>query len=316
MTNFKNTKASPDCLRKLRTKLRLTTLLSGLSILQIALTDPAQAGPEYQRHYDLGKDFLQRQEYKLAMQELTLAAGKPATPVEVAAALVDRGTAHSELKEYTAALADFDRAITLDSKSHLAYNNRGVVFFRQGQPEKAIPDFDKALALDINDKYAVVNRAGAYLMTDRAATLAVNTENWLKQKKWHSDFAAQAAVLTALAYLAGGDKTRATAITQAAVKNLDKLIWPYQMLSYLNGKLEPEKVVEASQESTYELTQAECYMGLDYYIQGKSSFDKAKDKLSFVVKHGTTNSVEYWVGKYYLAKLEPRKTSLPIKTAH
>jgi lipoprotein NlpI len=291
-------------------------VLSGLAVLAIALATPAQAGPEYQRHYDLGKDFLQRQEYKLAIQELTLAAGKPASPVELAAALVDRGTAHSELKEYPAALADFDRAITLDGKSHLAFNNRGVVFFRQGQPDKAIPDFDRALALDGEDKYAVVNRAGAYLMTDRPAALAINTENWLKQKKWHSDFAAQAAVLTALAYLAGGDKAHAQSITQIALKNLNKLLWPYQMLSYLNGKLEPEKVVEASQESSYELTQAECYMGLDYYIQGKSTFDKARDKLAFVVKHGTTNSVEYWLGKFYMAKLEPRKTSVPTKPVH
>jgi lipoprotein NlpI len=268
---------------------------------------PTLASAEFQRHYELGKDFLQRQEYKLAIQELNLAATAKATPTEVASALVDRGTAYTELTNYKAAIADFDRAIALDGTSHLAYNNRGVVYFRQGIADQAIANFDKALALDGDDKYAVVNRAGAYLMTDRAASLAPATEKWLKSKKWRSDFAAQAAVLTALAYLAGGDKAHAASLTNEALKSLDKLLWPYPMLSYLAGKSAPEKVVEESQDSTYDLTQAQCFLGFDAYIKGRANYDIAREKLEFVIKHGTTNSVEYWVAKFVLAKIaKPR----------
>ena len=268
-------------------------------------SSPALAGPEYDRHYELGKDFLQRQEYKLAVQELSLAVGKPASPNQIAAALVDRGTAYSEQKNYTAALADLDRAITLDGKSHLAYNNRGAVFYRQGLADRAIADFDRALALDNEDKYAVINRAGAYLLTDRAAKLAINTENWIQSKKWKSDFSAQAAVLTILAYLSGGDSARAQALTQTALKSVDKLPWPYAMLSYFAKKANAEAAVESAQDSTYDLMQAQCYLGLDYYFRGKQFTDLAREKLTFVTKHGTANSVEYWLGKYYLAKMSP-----------
>ncbi len=265
---------------------------------------PVLANAQYQTHYDLGKDFLQRQEYKLAIKELDIAVVQPVTPVELAVALVDRGTAYSELKDYKSALRDFDRAIALDGKSHLAYNNRGVVYLRQGLADNAIKNFDAALAIDEEDKYAAVNRAGAYLMTNRAASLAPATEKWL-QKRWHSDFAAQAAVLTVLAYLAGGDKSDADRLTKQSLKALDKLHWPYQMLAHLSGKYGNEKVVESAEDSTYELTQAQCYIGLEAFIKGKASYDLARDKFDFVVKHGTTNSVEYWIGKYFMAKLDP-----------
>ncbi|MBS1997382.1 MAG: tetratricopeptide repeat protein [Cyanobacteria bacterium SZAS LIN-2] len=275
---------------------------------------PALASAEYQRHYDLGKDFLQRQEYKLAIQELTLAADKQASPSELAVALVDRGTAYSELGNYKAALSDFDRAIALDGKAHLAFNNRGVVYFRQGIADKAISNFDQALALDPTDKYAVVNRAGSYLLTDQAAGLAPKTEAWLRDQKWKSDFSAHAAVLTALAYLSGGDKASAQKLTTEALKKLDRLHWPYPMLSYLAGKVTPEKVVEASADSTYDLTQAQCFLGVDAFIKGKANYDVAREKLGFVTKHGTTNSVEYWVAKAFLKRI--KGPAAPAKTGH
>jgi lipoprotein NlpI len=280
------------------------------------LFQPVLASAEFQRHYELGKDFLQRQEYKLAIKELDIAASAKATPAELSTALVDRGTAYSELKDYQTAIQDFDRAIALDGTSHLAYNNRGVVYFRQGIADKAISNFDRALALDGEDKFAAVNRAGAYLMTDRAAKLAPATEQWLEQR-WQSDFAAQAAVLTVLAYLSGGDKTRADSLIQRSLKTLDKLHWPYQMLSYLGGKISAEKVVERAEDSTYELTQAQCYLGINAYIKGKATLDLARNKLEFVIKHGTTNSVEYWVGKFFMAKIAPPiKPDKTGKTGH
>jgi len=298
-----------------KTRLIAHSVLPAMILASLVLTPAASAGSEFDRHYDLGKDFLQRQEYKLAIQELTIAADKQAPPVELAKALVDRGTAYSELANYKGALADFDRAITLDGKSHLAFNNRGVVFLRQGIADKAISNFDQALVLDPKDKYAVVNRAGAYLLTDKASKLAPNTEAWLKGQKWQSDFGAHATVLTALAYLSGGEKAEARRLTNEALKKLDRLHWPYAMLSYLGGKISPEKVVEESQDSTYDLTQAQCFLGLDAYIKGKENYDVARDKLGFVVKHGTTNSVEYWLAKATLAKLKPPTAALPAAQA-
>ena len=60
------------------------------------------------------------------------------------------------------ALADFNKAIELDPNYSSAYNNRGVVYHRQGKYRLAIKDFTKAI--ELNPNYAVVyeNRSQTY----------------------------------------------------------------------------------------------------------------------------------------------------------
>jgi len=46
------------------------------------------------------------------------------------------------------AIADFDAAIKLNRKQADAYDNRGVTYWKMGEPEKAAADFRKALKID------------------------------------------------------------------------------------------------------------------------------------------------------------------------
>ena len=117
----------------------------------------AQASAEYDRHYAVGKDFLNREQYKLAVDEFTQALKASNSAI----ALVDRGTAYSELKQYDAAINDLNQAIKIDSKNPLAYTVRGVVYFRSFRAKQAIADFDQALPMleltltDTNDQTVV-----------------------------------------------------------------------------------------------------------------------------------------------------------------
>jgi len=56
------------------------------------------------------------------------------------------------LKKYDEAIADFSQAIQIESKSDLAYYNRGNVYSDIGQYEKAVEDYNHAL--EINPQYA------------------------------------------------------------------------------------------------------------------------------------------------------------------
>ena len=78
-------------------------------------------------------------------------------------AYTNRGFARDNLIRYDAALADFDKAITL-SKTYAKrypypYNGRGVVFWRQKHLDRALHEFDTAIRID--KKYAdpLVNKA-------------------------------------------------------------------------------------------------------------------------------------------------------------
>ncbi|GAF91447.1 unnamed protein product, partial [marine sediment metagenome] len=54
--------------------------------------------------------------------------------------------------QYTQAISDYTRAIELNPKYALAYNNRGLAYGNLGQYSKAISDFTRAI--ELNPKYA------------------------------------------------------------------------------------------------------------------------------------------------------------------
>ncbi len=274
--------------------------------LSLCWPGAATASAEFDRHYEVGKDFLQREQYKLAVAEFTEALKQ----TKSATALVDRGTAYSELKNYQAALNDLTKAISIEPKNGLAYTIRGVVYFRSNRPQLAIKDFDTALTINPNDKFAVVNRAGAYLISENPGQLARNTLNWLDRTGWKSDFATHATVLTCLAYRMSHDDKQVEAISAQGLKKLDRLLWPYPLLKFWQNKIDHEKLLSVAEDSTYDLAQCQAFLGLDAFSKGDLS--TARTKLSFVSNHGVVNSVEYWLAKHYLEKIDQKPQAAPI----
>jgi tetratricopeptide (TPR) repeat protein len=59
----------------------------------------------------------------------------------------DRGLAALGDAEYSSAIADFDRAVSLAPEMAEAFANRGLAHFQAGEPERAVADFSKALDL-------------------------------------------------------------------------------------------------------------------------------------------------------------------------
>ena len=279
----------------------LKSLLS-IAVCITSFMPAAQASAEYDRHYAVGKDFLNREQYKLAVDEFTQALKASNSAI----ALVDRGTAYSELKKYDAAINDLNQAIKIDGKNPLAYTVRGVVYFRSFRPKQAIADFDQALALSKDDKYALVNRAGAYLMLDNPGAFAKNTLDWLDRSQWKSDFSGHAACLSVLAYKFSKQPIQAKSLSELSLKKLNRLLWPYSVFKYFVGKEDQEKLLEHAENSTYDLAQCQAFLGLDAYSRGDVAV--ARDKFLFVSKHGVVNSVEYWLAKFYLDKINSVKT--------
>ena len=76
----------------------------------------------------------------------------------VAGIYVDRGVAQLQKGDSDAAIAEFDKAIMLDSESANAFVNRGKARANKGSFDAAIADYDKATALDPDDALAYNNR--------------------------------------------------------------------------------------------------------------------------------------------------------------
>ena len=75
---------------------------------------------------------------------------------------IDQGVNLIKKGQYNEAIVSLDQAIQIDPDYALAYNYRGLAYFRTKSFDKALTDFDKAIQLNPNFAVAYNNRAYAY----------------------------------------------------------------------------------------------------------------------------------------------------------
>ena len=73
-----------------------------------------------------------------------------------------RGATYNDLGLDDAALADLDKAVSLDPRHPLAHNTLGLVRARLGQLEQAVEDFSLAIAINPGFALAYNNRGAVY----------------------------------------------------------------------------------------------------------------------------------------------------------
>ena len=87
---------------------------------------------------------------------------------EMAKKSFNQGVENSKLQQYDKAITDYNKAIELDPKYAMAYNNRGFAYGKLQQhdraiTDKAITDCTKAIELDPKLASAYSTRGNAYL---------------------------------------------------------------------------------------------------------------------------------------------------------
>ncbi len=73
----------------------------------------------------------------------------------------EKGTIKYDARNYSGALADFDKAIELNPKNATFYYNRGALKDRLEDTKGAIEDYNNVIALDSNNAWAYSNRGYA-----------------------------------------------------------------------------------------------------------------------------------------------------------
>ncbi len=73
------------------------------------------------------------------------------------------GVAYTHKGEYDRAIDDYNKAIEINPKNSMAYNNRGFVYdIHKGEYDKAINDYNKAIEINPKDDMAYTDRGNAY----------------------------------------------------------------------------------------------------------------------------------------------------------
>ena len=73
-----------------------------------------------------------------------------------------RGMCYHALKDYEAAITDYDSTIDLDKKSYITYHNRGIAKQSAKRYNEALIDYNKALQINPNYSRAYESRAVLY----------------------------------------------------------------------------------------------------------------------------------------------------------
>jgi tetratricopeptide (TPR) repeat protein len=83
--------------------------------------------------------------------------------------------------DFDRAIRDYDRAVALDPKSFLAFNNRGFAYSGKGDFDGAIQDYDQAIRLNPDAAMTFYNRGFA-----RAAKGDFDRARHWTQSQFHS----------------------------------------------------------------------------------------------------------------------------------
>ena len=96
---------------------------------------------------------------------------------------VNRGNIYNDdLKNYAAAIADFDKTIELNANFSWPYHNRALAYERQNKNTQAVVDYGKAIDLDPNYASAYNGRAWNYFQLGNFDAALVDVDKALKLK--------------------------------------------------------------------------------------------------------------------------------------
>jgi tetratricopeptide (TPR) repeat protein len=110
-------------------------------------------------HLNSGKDFFAQSKLDKAIAEFDKAL---TINKDLAEAYHWRGLAYSYNGKRDRAFSDFNQAIRLNPNDEISYSNRGYEYANIGEYSKAISDYDQAIQLNSNNSITYSNRGAAY----------------------------------------------------------------------------------------------------------------------------------------------------------
>ena len=217
-----------------------------------------------------------------------------------ACAYHNRGYAWYGKKEYDKAIADYNEAIRLDPKDAMAYYNRGCAWSGKKEYDKAIADYNEAIRLDPGIAYAYYNRGVAFLLSG-SEKASDDARKDLELEGWRGGFSQYAVLWGHFGSRRAGKADAARGFLDDAAAKCDTSAWPYPVIRYLRGEIDPKALLAAATD-TDKMTEARCYLGLDLTLKGQNA--EAREHLLWVKEHGVPTFTEYTIAVAELERLE------------
>jgi tetratricopeptide (TPR) repeat protein len=123
-------------------------------------------------HQNKGNHAAAIENFSTAISRCAKTPNKSCTPAALAETYNNRGISYFKTRNYSAAVRDYTKAISMNSKLSEAHNNRGYTYEKLKKNTEALRDYTRAIQLNPSYAGAYYNRGALYGLTLKNITKA------------------------------------------------------------------------------------------------------------------------------------------------
>lgn len=226
-------------------------------------------------------------------------AGLPAG--EAARLFNSRGIAHQTLRDYSAAIQDYDQALRMNPSYPEALNNRGTAFHSKGIYDRAIQDYTAAIKLDHSNPITFRSRGITHFCLG-------HFDEAEKDLKLAIDLDPSDSFSAIWLYLAQARRDGVSSVNFSTLaSNLKLAEWPGPVVRLFAGSLEPKDFLSSLDGSeagndTFRHCEALFFLGEYSLINGERA--KAQQLFQSAVETRLTDDFEYTAALSELQRLK------------
>jgi TonB family protein len=161
------TGADPELITAIRTKSPAPKVVEPPK--PVATPVPTPTPPDFAFYQKRADENAGKGEFTAALADYNKAAEMKSTEPSI---FLGRGKTYFGMKSYEQSIGDFDRSIELNPKASMPYFNRAAAYEKLGKDEKALADYKAAADLDPSNEAAKTNFKRLQDVVDKAAAAA------------------------------------------------------------------------------------------------------------------------------------------------
>lgn len=177
------------------------------------------------------------------------------------------GAAYVQLGKFAEAVAPLEKALKMRPGNPRTIFLLANALSRLGRYKESTEAWTKLLSVDPNNANALSSRAWNHLYAGDGKEAGNDARAYVKKFGWKTESAPFQAVIAVLGFRSVGMLADSNDMLEAAIKNVGRDAWTYQIILYLNGQLNAQGLLELARNNDNR-TEAHTYLGLDKRIKG------------------------------------------------
>jgi tetratricopeptide (TPR) repeat protein len=198
------------------------------------------------------------------------------------------------------AVAAYRRAVDLNPNSPKNYTALASYLSSLEQNAESLLNYSRALRLAPREPDIYYSSSIVALRMRRGFVAALQAQSYLRLKGWDETFSPYAVLVAYFGFRMEKRDADANRILQSGLGKLDKTLWPYSVLRYLNREISSENLLEVSAKSEKK-SEAHTFIGLDLALNDENA--AAATHFQWVKSNGNKNSNEYRLSNAELERI-------------